>query len=82
MATIRAARGRRRRRPLTWYDATADVGVDGRLPACDTCCDLLLRAGFAEAVYSVALDRGDPADLARRAIDSYHARRHPRPDRR
>jgi hypothetical protein len=68
-----------RRKPLQWYGATdVGVGVGGQLPGCDKCCDLLFMPGFAEAVYSVSIEHpGDPADLAKRTIDSYHARRHP-----
>jgi len=68
-----------RRKPLAWYGATAaDVGVDGELPDCGKCCDLLLAPGFVEAVYSVSIEYpGDPAELAKRTINSYHERRHP-----
>ncbi len=66
-----------RRKPLEWYDATADVGVAGKLPGCTTCCEYLTRPMFAEAVYSCSIENGgDPADLARRTIDHYHANRH------
>lgn len=67
-----------KRKPLEWYHATANIGVDGKLPACTTCCDLLLSPGFVEAVYSVSIEHpGDPADLATRTINQYHERRHP-----
>ncbi len=66
-----------KRKPLTWHDATANIGVAGKLPACATCCDYLLAPMFAEAIYSCAIEHGgDPADLARRTINHYHANRH------
>jgi hypothetical protein len=68
-----------RRKPLAWDDATRpNLGVAGKFPACGRCCDLLFMPGFTEAVYSVSIEHpGDPADLARRTIESYHERRHP-----
>jgi hypothetical protein len=68
-----------KRKPLEWHDATVSgVGVGHKLPGCSKCCDLLFMPGFTEAVYSVGIEHpGDPADLAKRAIESYHARRHP-----
>lgn len=68
-----------KRKPLEWYSATAEgVGIDGKLPGCVKCCDMLLSPGFVEAVYSVSIEHSDssPADLARRTIDNYHAGRH------
>lgn len=66
-------------KPLEWHGATADgVGLGGQLPGCAKCCDLLFMPGFAEAVYSVSIEHpGDPADLAKRTVNSYHQRRHP-----
>lgn len=67
-----------KRKPLEWHDASADVGVDGKIPGCGKCCELLFSPLFVEAVYSVAIERaGSPADLARRTIEGYHGRRHP-----
>lgn len=68
-----------KRKPLQWYGATVEgVGVGGLLPQCGPCCDLLFRPGFVEAVYSVSIEHpGEPSDLARRTIESYHQRRHP-----
>lgn len=67
-----------KRKPLAWFSTITGVGVDGELPACGKCCDLLLMPLFAEAVCSVSIEHpGDPADLARRTIVDYHERRHP-----
>jgi hypothetical protein len=69
-----------KRKPLTWHDIGHDIGIgiDGHIPNCDPCWDLLCTPGFIAAVYSVAIEHpGDPADLARQTIDTYHARRHP-----
>jgi hypothetical protein len=66
-------------KPLEWFDAV-DYGpdIDGRLPACYRCCDLLTTTGFAEAVASVAIESGGTAaDLARRTVEAYHQRQHP-----
>ncbi len=67
-----------KRNPLQWYDATVEgVGVDGKIPECVQCVDLLFSPGFLEAVHSVAIERpGSPADMARWTIDQYHANRH------
>jgi hypothetical protein len=68
-----------KRKPLQWYDSTVDgAGVGGKYPDCDKCTRLLFMPGFTEAVHSVAIEHtGSPAALAKRTIDSYHARRHP-----
>jgi hypothetical protein len=67
-----------KRKPLAWYDTGHNYGIDGNVPACDECSALLLSVGFIDAVYSVGIEHpGDPADLAKRVIDDYHARRHP-----
>jgi hypothetical protein len=67
-----------KRKPLEWYDSGSDLGIDGHVPDCGACCDLLFMPGFTEAVYSVGIEHpGDPADLAKRAVEDYHARRHP-----
>lgn len=61
-----------RRKPLEWYDTG-----HGTVPFCDTCMELLSSPGFMEAVYSVSIEHpGDPADLAKRTLDRYHANRH------
>lgn len=65
------------RPPLQWYDAAPDIGIDGKLPCCAACCDLLLSPGFIEAVYSVSIEHpGDPAELAERTINHYHDSKH------
>lgn len=62
----------RRRRPLRWYDTD-----DGPTPDCPQCLALLWSPMFSEAVHSVSIERpGSPADLAKQAIDSYHAAGH------
>lgn len=62
-----------KRKPLEWYDTTA-----GPMPLCPQCADLFCSPMFVEAVFSVLIERpGSPADLARRAVDDYHANRHP-----
>lgn len=67
-----------KRRALVWYDTGSDVGIDGRVPACATCAELLFNPSFIDAVYSVGIEHpGDPADLAKRTIDRFHAERHP-----
>jgi len=69
----------KRRRPLQWYSVSDGVGVDGQVPDCDDCWELLSTPLFREAVYSVAIEHpGDPAALARRAIEAYHHEGHPR----
>lgn len=66
-----------KRKPLAWFSASANIGVDGQLPDCTTCCDFLLRPLFVEAVYSCAIENGgDPAGMARRTINHFHANRH------
>jgi hypothetical protein len=62
-----------RRKPLEWYDD----GRGGRYPGCTDCFERLVAPMFVEAVYSVSIEHpGDPADLAKRVIDRYHANGH------
>ncbi len=64
-----------KRQPLQWFNVTD--GSDGLIPGCDTCAERYLDPMFMEAVCSVALERGsEPAGLARRVIDQFHANRH------
>jgi hypothetical protein len=61
-----------KRKPLQW-DTVGRILI----PNCDTCMDLYTQPGFREAVYSTAIEHpGDPADLARRTLDAWHAARH------
>lgn len=65
------------RKALEWYSVASDIGVDGMVPACEQCQARLFTPGFAESVYSVSIETGDdPAAMARRDLDAYHARRH------
>lgn len=62
-----------RRKPLAWYETEL-----GPTPDCGTCLDRLMEPGFVEAVYSVSIEHpDDPVDLAKRAINRFHASRHP-----
>lgn len=59
-------------KPLEWYDTG-----DGWVPDCDPCLGRLCSPMFMEAVYSVSIEHpGDPAGLAKRTIDAYHANGH------
>ncbi len=61
-----------RRKPLGWMST-----VWGDLPDCPTCMDRLMVPGFVEAVSSVAIEHPTTSyDLARRALDYFHANRH------
>jgi hypothetical protein len=66
-----------KRKPLGWYDTGyRNVGINGRMPTCIDCMDYLTPL-LVEACYSVAIETGgDPADLAKRTLDEYHAKRH------
>jgi hypothetical protein len=61
-----------RRKLLSWYDTEL-----GPMPDCPSCFDLLMSPMFIESVYSVSIEHpGDPVDLAKRAVGSYHDNRH------
>jgi hypothetical protein len=70
-----------KRKPLEWYGVERNgkaLGPAGEFPRCSKCCDLLFMPLFAEAVASCAIEQaGSAANLARRVIEDYHARRHP-----
>ena len=68
----------RKPRSLKWFEADEDDGgIDGRLPNCEPCRELLDRSLFTQAVYAMAAERSqDPVDLARSAIEVYHAHGH------
>jgi hypothetical protein len=64
-----------KRWPLAWHQ----VGTkrDILIPDCPECFEHLTQPMMAEAVYSVAIETGgDPAAMARRVVDRYHANRH------
>jgi hypothetical protein len=72
--------GERKPRSLKWYDAAPedDFGIDGKLPNCGPCRELVDNRWFTEAVYSVSAEAiEDPADVARSTVERYHARGHP-----
>jgi hypothetical protein len=69
----------RKPRSLKWRDATDDhVGIDGKLPNCRPCRELLDNRWFTQAVYSVSSETlEDPVDVARRTVERFHTRGHP-----